>query len=254
MSKAAISNVVEASKRLAAYTAVDRHILPQHKIIGIGSGSTVPYVVDRIVEQGIEANKGRVFIPTGFQSKQLILTANLTLGDADQYPVIDVTIDGADEVDATLNCIKGGGACHLREKVLAEAAKTFVVVADYRKNSQVLGTTYLPGVPIEVAPAAYAHLLARVRTMGSPEAALRMAKAKAGPVVTDNGNFVVDAPFDPAVLADPKELLVRLKMLTGVVEVGLFCDVAKAAYFGNQDGSVTIRWADGKLEQLVGEQ
>jgi ribose 5-phosphate isomerase A len=69
---------------------------------------------------------------------------------------------------------------------------------------------YLPGVPIEVAPAAYAHLLARVRTMGSPEAALRMAKAKAGPVVTDNGNFVVDAPFDPAVLADPKEVSGRV--------------------------------------------
>jgi len=241
----------EASKRFAAYTAVDRHVLPQHKIIGIGSGSTVPYVVDRIVAQGVDFNKGRVFIPTGFQSKQLILAANLTLGDVDQYSVIDITIDGADEVDAALNCIKGGGACHLREKVLAEAAETFVVVADYRKNSKVLGTTYVRGVPIEVSPAAYAPLLARVRAMGSPDAVLRMAKAKAGPVVTDNGNFVIDAPFGPAVLADPKQLLVQLKMLTGVVEVGLFCGMAKAAYFGNQDGSVTVRWADGKIEELV---
>ena len=65
---------------------------------------------------------------------------------------------------------------------------------------------YAPGVPIEVSPAAYAPLLARVRTMGSPDAALRMAKAKAGPVVTDNGNFVVDAPFEPAILADPKQV------------------------------------------------
>lgn len=94
---------------------------------------------------------------TGFQSKELIVSAGLSLGDVDQYPTIDVTLDGADEyvslislplirilikirVDAKLNCIKGGGACHLREKVLAEAAKTFILVADYRKNVEYLGT------------------------------------------------------------------------------------------------------------------
>ena len=81
---------------------------------------------------------------SGFQSKELIVKANLRLGDVDQYPNIDVTIDGADEVDETLNCIKGGGACHLREKVLAEAADTFILVADYRKNSDVLGKNVRP--------------------------------------------------------------------------------------------------------------
>jgi len=130
-------SVVEESKRRAAYAAVDKHILPNHKIIGIGSGSTVPYVVERIVHQGAELNKERVFIPTGFQSKQLIIEANLNLGDVDQFLSIDVTIDGADEVDPQLNCIKGGGACQLREKVLAEVAKTFVLVADYRKKQRV---------------------------------------------------------------------------------------------------------------------
>ncbi|KAF8728462.1 hypothetical protein AX14_006615 [Amanita brunnescens Koide BX004] len=137
-------DVIEQSKRLAAYTAVDQHVKPEHKIIGIGSGSTVPYVVERIVQQGKEVNKDRVFIPTGFQSKQLIVQAELNLGDVDQYLTVDVTIDGADEVDQHLNCIKGGGACHLREKVLAEAARTFVVVADYRKNAEVLGTNVRP--------------------------------------------------------------------------------------------------------------
>jgi hypothetical protein len=96
------------------------------KVIGIGSGSTVPYVVERILAQGSEVNKDRVFIPTGFQSKELIVEAQLRLGDVDQYPYIDVTIDGADEVDKGLSCIKGGGACQLREKVLAEAADTCV--------------------------------------------------------------------------------------------------------------------------------
>ncbi|KAG9315320.1 ribose-5-phosphate isomerase [Chiua virens] len=277
-------SAVEESKRLAAYTAVDKHILPHHKvllvgsmsaslarysytaqIIGIGSGSTVPYVVDRIVQQGAELNKGRVFIPTGFQSKELIISAKLTLGDVDEYLTIDVTIDGADEVDPNLNCIKGGGACHLREKVLAEAAKTcvlafliswfasshvrrrFIVVADYRKNSDYLGKNFTQGVPIEVVPFAYAKVLQNLREqLGSPNASLRMAKAKAGPVVTDNSNFVIDAPFSRDLVQAPASLLAKIKMLTGVVEVGLFCNITQAAYFGNQDGSVTVKRAQGK--------
>ncbi|OCH92432.1 ribose 5-phosphate isomerase [Obba rivulosa] len=242
--------VVEKAKRLAAWTAVDRHVLPEHKVIGIGSGSTVPFVVERIVSQGKAVNKDRVFIPTGFQSKELIVNAKLLLGDVDQYPVIDVTIDGADEVDHDLNAIKGGGACHLREKVLAEAADTFVIVADYRKNSEVLGTNWTQGVPIEVAPFAYAKVLQNLHLIGSPKATLRMAKAKAGPVVSDNGNFIIDAPFPREMMQDPYTLLTRIKMLTGVVEVGLFCHMAKAAYFGNEDGSVLIKWHDGKTEHV----
>ncbi|KDQ51884.1 hypothetical protein JAAARDRAFT_198755 [Jaapia argillacea MUCL 33604] len=242
---------IEASKRLAAWTAVDRHVLREHKVIGIGSGSTVPYVVERIIAQGREANKDRVFIPTGFQSKELIVSGQLLLGDVDQYPRIDVTIDGADEVDKDLNCIKGGGACHLREKVLAEAADTFVVVADYRKNSDVLGHNYSAGVPVEVAPFAYAKVLQNLHVLGSPKAALRMAVKKAGPVVSDNGNFVIDAPFPEELMLDPYSILTKIKMLTGVVEVGLFCHMAKAAYFGNQDGSVTVKWNDGRIEQVA---
>ncbi|KAF9451573.1 ribose-5-phosphate isomerase [Macrolepiota fuliginosa MF-IS2] len=244
-------SLIESSKRLAAYTAVDQHVKPEHTIIGIGSGSTVVYVVERIVQQGVEANKKRVFIPTGFQSKQLIVEAGLNLGDVDEYPTIDVTIDGADEVDKNLNCIKGGGACHLREKVLAEAAKTFIVVADFRKNGESLGTNWAPGVPIEVVPFAYARVLRQLKeTFGSPNATLRMAVKKAGPVVTDNGNFVIDAPFDTEKFQDSAKLLAQIKLLTGVVEVGLFCGMAKAAYFGNQDGTVTIRREDGTTTQV----
>ncbi|CUA69818.1 ribose 5-phosphate isomerase A [Rhizoctonia solani] len=242
--------VLESAKRLAAYTAVDHHILPEHTVIGVGSGSTVPYVVDRIIQQGDKLNKHRVFIPTGFQSKELIVNGGLKLGDVDQYPTIDVTIDGADEVDAELNCIKGGGACHLREKVLAEAAETFIVVADYRKNTGLLGKSWKQGVPIEVAPFAYAKLLQNLHRLGSPEAKLRMAKMKAGPIVTDNGNFCIDAPFDEAYMKDPHDLLAKIKMLTGVVEVGLFCGMAKAAYFGNEDGSVSVRYENGKVETI----
>jgi len=229
---------VEAAKRLAAYTAVDRHIRPEDKFIGIGSGSTVPYVVERILQQGEEHNKDRIFLPTGFQSQELITHSGLRLGDITQYSELDVTIDGADEVDSDLNCIKGGGACQLREKVLAEMARTFIVVADYRKNSAVLGTSYISGVPIEVSPFAHTSVLRSLRTkLDSPNAILRMGRAKAGPVVTDNGNFIIDAPFSEDALRKPHKLLVEIKLLTGVVEVGLFCDIVKAAYFGNQVGT-----------------
>lgn len=244
---------IEASKRLAAYTAVDAHVLPEHRVIGIGSGSTVPYVVDRIVQQGDKINRNRVFIPTGFQSKELIVSGGLSLGDVDQYPSIDVTIDGADEVDENLNCIKGGGACHLREKVLAEAADSFIVVADFRKNTGLLGKSWKQGVPIEVAPFAYAKLLQNVHRLGSPDAVLRMAVKKAGPVVSDNGNFIIDAPFDEETMKDPHQLLSQIKMLTGVVEVGLFCGMAKAAYFGNEDGSVTVKYDDGSTKRVNAE-
>ncbi|KAJ3832974.1 ribose 5-phosphate isomerase A-domain-containing protein [Lentinula raphanica] len=197
-------SVIEKSKQLAAWTAVDEHVLPEYRVIGIGSGSTVPYVVERIVSQGAEANRDRVFIPTGFQSKELIVSSGLSLGDVDQYPTIDVTLDGADEVDTQLNCIKGGGACHLREKVLAEAATTFILVADYRKNVEYLGTNFKAGVPIEVVPFAYAKVLQNLhQVLKSPNATLRMAVAKAGPVVTDNGNFVIDAPFDIERMKEP---------------------------------------------------
>jgi len=250
----AITNPIEASKQRAAWMAVDKHVLHEHKVIGIGSGSTVPYVVEKIVAQGPEVNKDRVFIPTGFQSKELIVQAKLRLGDVDQYPVIDVTIDGADEVDQELNCIKGGGACHLREKVLAEAADTFIVVADYRKNSSVLGTNWKEGIPVEVTPFAYARVLHNLAGLGSLSPKLRMAKAKAGPVVSDNGNFVIDAPFPEEAMKYPYTLLSRIKMLTGIVEVGLFCGIAKAAYFGNQDGSLTVRWADGKVDNIKSDK
>jgi ribose 5-phosphate isomerase A len=244
------NDAIEASKKLAAYTAVDKHVLAHHKIIGIGSGSTVPYVVDRIKQQGEEVNKDRVFIPTSFQSQHLIVDGGLRLGSIDQYPSIDVTIDGADEVDPNLHCIKGGGACQLREKVLAEAAETFVVVADFRKNSNLLGKNYPAGVPIEVTPFAYAPLLRQLQKL-APNAKLRMAQKKAGPVVTDNGNFVIDAPFGPDLMSDPAALLSKLKQYTGIVEVGLFCNMAKFAYFGNEDGSVTLKTADGKTESIT---
>ncbi|KAG0367137.1 ribose-5-phosphate isomerase rki1 [Gamsiella multidivaricata] len=234
-----MTSLIEQAKQKAAYQAVDEHILPSHKVIGVGSGSTVVHVVARLLQRDPALNEKTVFIPTSFQSRGLLLDGGLNVGDIDQYPNVDVAIDGADEVDSQLNAIKGGGGAHLQEKVVAEAAKKFIIVADYRKDSKILGEQWSQGVPIEVVPFAWKAVMKKLQKLGSNDAKLRMAVAKAGPVVTDNGNFLIDAPF--GLIKEPAQLLKDIKLITGVVEVGLFCNMAEVAYFGCQDGSVAIR-------------
>lgn len=134
MSSAA--ELVESAKKAAAAQAVNDHLLPTDKYVGIGSGSTVVYVVDAIVAKGPDFYGGMTFIPTGSQSKGLIRNGGLRLSNLDERPVVDgklveldVAFDGADEVDEDLNLIKGGGACLFQEKLVAIAAKKFVAVA-----------------------------------------------------------------------------------------------------------------------------
>ncbi|KAI9995010.1 hypothetical protein PInf_011895 [Phytophthora infestans] len=216
----------------AARQAVDEYVKSGY-VVGVGSGSTVVYAAERLGELVKEKKLTDIkCIPTSFQAKQLIVQHKLTLSSLDENPVIDVTIDGADEVDLQLNCIKGGGGCQLQEKIVAFAANKFVVIADYRKESKQLGEQWTQGVPVEVVPMAYVPLMNKMEQDFGGKSVLRMAKSKAGPVVTDNGNFVLDTLCD------------RLKLLPGVVEVGLFCGMAEKAFFGQTDGSFTTRVAD----------
>jgi ribose 5-phosphate isomerase A len=233
------SDPVEEAKKKAAYTVVDKYI-KSGMALGIGSGSTVVYVVERLIQRVKEENlKVVTCVPTSFQSKQLIEQGGLPLGTIDQFPELDLAIDGADEVDAHLNCIKGGGACQLQEKIVAACAKTFIVVADYRKNSTVLGEQWKQGVPIEVLPLAYRPVAKKIEKLGG-KPVLRMCKGgKAGPIVTDNGNFVIDADFGQ--IKDPRTLEQHLKQIPGIIETGLFINMAEIAFFGNADGSVVSR-------------
>lgn len=125
-----------------------------------------------------------------------------------------------------------------------------VVVADYRKMSKVLGDGWTKGVPIEVAPFAAQKALTRIRQLGSTDAHIRMGIAKAGPVVTDNGNLCIDAVFPQAVMRNPDHLLRQLKLITGVVEVGLFNGLCQVGYFGMADGTVTKQTRDGTYETI----
>lgn len=229
---------VETAKKLAAYRAVDENFTPDAKFVGIGSGSTVVYVAERI---GQLKNKDQfTCIPTGFQSTQLIIDNGLRLGAIEQFSKLDIAFDGADECDPSLNLIKGGGACLFQEKLVAASAKKFIVVADYRKKSpKYLGVKWTQGVPIEVVPNSWVKVTDELKKLGAKTTTLRSGgSAKAGPIITDNNNFLIDADFGE--IEDPQGLHDKIKALVGVVETGLFCGMAEKAYFGEDNGEVSL--------------
>jgi len=222
---------IEEAKKNAAFQAVDEN-LRNNKIIGIGSGSTVVYAVKRIADWN---KKDLICIPSSFQAKQLIIANGLNLGCLDQYPEVDVTFDGADEIDGDLNLIKGGGGCHTQEKILAYNSKILVIVVDFNKDSKVLGEKWKKGIPIEILPEAYIPIMKKLTEMkGKP--VLRMGVNKAGPVITDNGNFIIDVDF--GLVKSPLNLELDLVRIPGIVETGLFIDIVDACYIGLEDGSV----------------
>ncbi|XP_006899010.1 PREDICTED: ribose-5-phosphate isomerase-like [Elephantulus edwardii] len=228
----------EEAKRLAGRAAVENHVR-NNQVLGIGSGSTIVHAVQRIAERVKQENLDLVCIPTSFQARQLILQHGLMLSDLDRHPEIDLAIDGADEVDADLNLIKGGGGCLTQEKIVAGYASCFIVIADFRKDSKNLGDQWHKGIPIEVIPMAYVPVSRAVTRKFGGTVELRMAVNKAGPVVTDNGNFILDWKFDQ--VYKWSEVNTAIKMIPGVVDTGLFINMAERVYFGMQDGSVSVR-------------
>ncbi|RNA14132.1 ribose-5-phosphate isomerase [Brachionus plicatilis] len=241
-------NLIEKGKQNSAQRAVDENIDHTTKIIGIGSGSTIVYAVERLAQRVNQENLDIYCIPSSFQAKQLLTKYNLKIADLETFTsvmigIIDVTIDGADEVDKDLTCIKGGGGCHLQEKLIAFCAKKFIVIADFRKNSTKLGQNWSKGIPIEVLPSAYRLVQDRIQKLYEGSAVLREfsgpGRGKAGPVITDNGNFILDWIFNSNEDNDWKSINQEIKLIPGVIETGLFIGLAKMAYFGNSDGTVT---------------
>jgi ribose 5-phosphate isomerase A len=228
------NELIELGKKNAANKAVEENV-EAGMILGIGSGSTVVYAVKKIVEINKAKNMDLKCIPTSFQSRQLIVENGLTLVTLDQYPEIDLDIDGADEIDNSLNLIKGGGGCLVQEKIIASASKKLVIIADFTKKSEFLGEHWKKGVPIEIIPLAHVPIMKRLEKLGGTPV-LRMAQAKAGPVVSDNGNFIIDADF--GIIKNPLDLNLKLLQIPGVVDSGLFLGMAQAAYIGQKDGTV----------------
>ncbi|MFA1609566.1 ribose-5-phosphate isomerase RpiA [Halobellus rubicundus] len=197
-------------------------------VVGLGTGSTAAYAIralGRAVDDGLDV----VGVPTSFDSRQLAREVGVPLRALDEVERIDVAIDGADQLDSRLDAIKGGGAAHAREKVVDAAAERFVVVADPSKTAETLSRS----VPVEVLPDARAAVERDVDALGG-EPTLRRAERKDGPVVTDNGNVVLDCDF--GAIAEPAALAADLAAVPGVVEHGLFVGLADAVYVGTDDG------------------
>lgn len=207
-------------------------------IVGLGTGSTTAYAIQYIGERLASGELTNVIgIPTSFQAEVLAKKYGIPLTTLDAVDHIDIAIDGADEVDPEKNLIKGGGAAHTREKVVDTLAKTFIVVVDSGKLTDKLGSTFL--LPVEVIPMAVSPVMRRLETLGGkPE--LRMGIKKAGPVVTDQGNLVIDVKFDH--IDDPVKLEATINNIPGVLENGLFVGVTDIVLVGEiKDGKPTVR-------------
>ncbi|AEH36074.1 ribose-5-phosphate isomerase RpiA [Halopiger xanaduensis] len=222
----------DAAKRRAGERAAEE--VEDGDVVALGTGSTTAYAIEAIGEavgDGLEVQG----IPTSFQSRQLALEVGIPLTDLDAVETVDLAIDGADQVvdDADSPAhgalVKGGGAAHAREKLVDAAAERFVVVADPTKLADALERS----VPIEVLPDAHSVVADRLSELGG-DPTLRDAERKDGPVVTDNGNLVLDCEFGR--IDNPDALAARLSRLPGVVEHGLFVDLADATYVGLEDG------------------
>ncbi|VDN99997.1 unnamed protein product [Rodentolepis nana] len=230
---------VEVGKKCAAYKAVDDW-LKDGQTIGIGSGTTVVYAVDRISELVKENGYKVQCVPTSFQALQLIKNANLPLTSLEDHPQLDVAFDGVDEITPDFNSIKGGGGCLIQEKIVDANSKIFIAVADEGKLSTYLGEHWKRGLPIEVIPMAAMTVKTEIEKRWGGEANLRMGVSKMGPVVSDNGNFIMDWKFDPSPEIDWQKVNVDLHLIPGVVGTGLFLGTAHHAYLGTADGSVNV--------------
>lgn len=204
------------------------NMVKSDSIVGLGSGSTAAYAIEYI---GDRLAKGEiqniVGVPTSFQAEVLAKQFKIPLVTLDAIDHIDIAIDGADEVDPQKNLIKGGGAAHTREKVVDALADEFIVVVDDGKLVDKLGSTFL--LPVEVIPMALAPVMRSLAKLGGkPE--LRMATKKAGPVVTDQGNLVIDVKFNQ--IDNPEEMEKTINNFPGVLENGLFVGVADLVLVG----------------------
>jgi ribose 5-phosphate isomerase A len=216
----------EAAKKKAALKAVEH--VENGFIVGLGSGSTAAYAIESLGERIKRERLSVLAVPTSYQAFLLAAHYGIPVTTLEEHPVLTVNIDGADQIDPKLNLIKGMGAALAREKIVASASKQNVIIADESKKVKVLGENDHP-LPVEVLPFAISAVKRRIEAMGG-KPNLREGKSKVGPVITDNGNAIIDASF--GVIDNVAELELKLKMIPGVVETGLFVGLVDTAYVG----------------------
>jgi ribose 5-phosphate isomerase A len=217
----------DQEKQAAARAAVQ--LVEPGNIVGLGSGSTSAFAIRFLAERVREGLNIRG-IPTSSQTQHLAEQLGIPLTTLDEHPVIDIDIDGADEIDSQLNLIKGGGGAFLREKIIASVSKKFVVIGDAAKQVTRLGKFPLP---VEVVPFAQSLIKPQIEALG---AGVKLREyAYGNPYVTDEGHHILDCSF--GAISDPPALAQKLCNMPGVVEHGLFIGMAEIALIG-KDGQV----------------
>ena len=214
-------------KQAVALAAVDQ--IENGMILGLGSGSTAALMIEALAVKIKSGEiKDVVGVTTSFQGEVLASELGIPLKSLSSVSTIDLAIDGADEVDPKFQLIKGGGACHVQEKLVAALAKKFIVVVDSTKLVKKLNLDFK--LPVEVLPSAWKQVQKTLQDLGG-EGNLRMAQKKAGPIVTDQGNLVLDLSFSNGI--DQPELLEsQINNIPGVLENGLFVNLTDQVLVG----------------------
>jgi ribose 5-phosphate isomerase A len=224
---------MDRMKREAGYRAAG--MVEDGMVIGLGTGSTTMYAMERLsglVEEGLRIQG----VPTSFQTEMYARQLQIPLTTLDAYPELDLAIDGADQVDPSLRLIKGRGAAMTREKCVAAATGELLIVVDASKCVRSLSGA----VPLEVIPFALHPVILGIRAIGGiPE--LRNGIKKDGPVITDNGNFILDCSFGE--IPEPERLEGVLTLMPGVLSCGLFCEFVEktTVVVGGEDGCRTLK-------------
>ena len=224
--------MTEAKKAAGRYAADQ---VADGMAVGLGTGSTVMYALERLSARIRDEGLGVVGVPTSHQTAIRAREFRIPLSTLDEYPGLDLAIDGADQVDTARNLIKGRGGALLRERCVAEAAERFLVVVDEGKMVQTLSGV----VPVEVIPFAATLVSGRLTRMGGIPA-LREGEKKDGPVMTDNCNWIIDCRFGP--IGEPASLEDAINTIPGVVSCGIFAEFREktAVAVGKKDGSVRL--------------
>mgnify|MGYP001377640940 FL=1 len=214
-------------KEAVAHAAVKQ--IKNGMILGLGSGSTAALMIEALAMKIKSGEiKDVVGVTTSFQGEVLATELGIPLKSLSSVSEIDLAIDGADEVDPKFQLIKGGGACHVQEKLVAALAKKFVVVVDSTKLVTKLNLDFK--LPVEVLPSAWKQVQKTLKNLGA-EGNLRMAQKKAGPIVTDQGNLILDLTFSNGI--DQPELLEsQINNIPGVLENGLFVNLTDEVLVG----------------------
>lgn len=227
-----MTNDTDAYKKIVGIAAAD--LVEKGMVIGLGSGTTAAFLVRALAERLKNGLTLRGVVPTSQETAHLASSLGIPLVSLDTYPTLDLAIDGADEIDPQLNLIKGGGGALLREKVVASAARRFVVISDASKLVPRLGMHF--ALPVEVVPFALTPVRQRLEALGATVQPRMYANQL---FVTDNQNAILDCHF-PGGIADPESLQAQIRAIVGVVEHGLFLGMAHQALVAGPAGLATL--------------